>query len=126
MTLMDDFKKRTEEGLKTLKETAESIAFNVEKQAKIARKKMDVLKIQRRTQRVYAEVGEYVYGEYAIERPVTMETPFLKDRMVLISQLKAETREIENEIEEIRRAQPPRDLEGEAKEEPPAEDRPNE
>ncbi len=34
MTLMDDFRKKTEDGLKTLKETAEGIAFNVEKQAK--------------------------------------------------------------------------------------------
>lgn len=48
MTLMDDFRKKTEDGLKTLKETAEGIAFNVEKQAKIARKKMDVMRIQRK------------------------------------------------------------------------------
>ncbi len=108
MTIIDEFKKKTEDGLKTLKETAEGIAFNVEKQAKIARKKMDIMKVQRRIQKLYAEVGEYVYGEYAMERVVTLETPFLKDRLNAISQLKAEVREIEEEIEETRRTQPPK------------------
>jgi hypothetical protein len=107
MTLMDDFKKRTEDGLKTLRETAEGIAFNVEKQAKIARKKMDVMKIQKKIQKIYAEVGEYVYGEYFTERPISMESPFLKDRMTSISQMKAEVHDIEGEIEEVRATQPP-------------------
>lgn len=108
MTLIDDFKKRTEDGLKTLKETAEGIAFNVEKQAKVARKKMDILKLQRKVQKVYAEVGEYVYGEYAMGRLITVETPFLKDRMNSIAQMKAEVVDIENDIESIRKTQPPR------------------
>jgi hypothetical protein len=107
MTLMDDFRKKTEEGIKTLKETAEGIAFNVEKQARIARKKMDIMKVQKKIQKNYAEVGEYVYGEYAMERSIMLETPFLKDRMIAISQLKADIRYIEDEIEEIRRMQQP-------------------
>jgi hypothetical protein len=107
MTLMDDFKKRTEDGLKTLKETAEGIAFNVEKQAKIARKKMDVMKIQKKIQKIYAEVGEYVYGEYFTERAISMESPFLRDRMTSVSQMKAEVRDTEAEIEEVRATQPP-------------------
>ena len=107
MTLMDDFRKKTEDGLKTLKETAEGIAFNVEKQARIAGKKMDIMRIQRKVQKLYAEVGEYVYGEFAMERHIAMETPFLKDRMTAISEMKAEIREIEEEIEEVRRTQPP-------------------
>jgi hypothetical protein len=107
VTLMDDFRKKTENGLKTLKETAEEIAFNVEKQARIARKKMEIMKMQRRMQKVYSEVGEYVYGEYAMERPISMESPFLKDRMISISQMKIAVREIEDEIEEVRKTQPP-------------------
>lgn len=107
MTLMEDFKKRTEDGLKTLRETAEGIAFNVEKQAKIARRKMDVMKLQKRIQKLYGEVGEYVYGEYAMERPISMQGPFLKDRMTSISQLKVEVREIEAEVEEVRATQQP-------------------
>ena len=106
MALMDDLKKKTEEGLKTLRETAESIAFNVEKQANIATKKMDIMKIQRKIQKLYAEVGEYVYGEYALERSLTLESPFLKERMATISQMKVKIREIEDEIAQLRRMEP--------------------
>ncbi|MGA3174004.1 MAG: hypothetical protein ABSE25_06185 [Syntrophorhabdales bacterium] len=106
MTLMDDFRRKTEDGLKTLKETAEGIAFNVEKQAKIARKRMDIMRIQRKVQKLYAEVGEYVYGEYATERQVVMDSPFLSERMTAISILKAEAKDIEDEIEEVRGMQP--------------------
>ena len=119
MTLMDDFRKKTEDGLKTLKETAEGIAFNVEKQAKIARKKMDVMRIQRKIQKLYGEIGEYVYGECAMERQVSMESPFLNERVIAVSAMKAEIRDIENEIEETRKSQPPKQAEalsdGEAK-----------
>lgn len=107
MTLMDDLRRKTEDGLKTLKETAEGIAFNVEKQARIAGKKMDIMRIQRKVQKLYTEVGEYVYGEFALERPIAMETPFLKESMTAISEMKAEIREIEKEIEEVRSTQPP-------------------
>ena len=108
MTLMDDFRKKTEDGLKTLKETAEGIAFNVEKQARIAGSKMDVMRIRRKMQKLYAEIGEYVYGEFMLERQVAMEAPFLKDRMTAVSDMLAEIRRIEEEIEEARRTQPPR------------------
>ncbi len=108
MALMDDLKKRTEEGLKTLKETAGEIAFNVEKQAKIAKRKMDIMKIQRKIQKLYAEIGEYVYGEFTMTRPLTMEAPFLAERMAAVAEMKSEIREIEAEIEETRKVQPPR------------------
>ncbi len=107
MTLMDDFMRRTEDGLKTLRETASGIAFNVERQAKIAGKKIEVMRVRRMVQKLYAEMGEYLYGESVMERPITMEAPFLKERMVSISRLKSEMREMEEEIEEIRRTEPP-------------------
>jgi hypothetical protein len=105
MTIMDDLKKKTEEGFKTLKETAEDIAFNVEKQAKIARRKVDILKIQKRIQKINGEIGEYVYGEWVMERPVSFASPFLKDRMSSISEMKVDIRDLETEIENIRNTQ---------------------
>ncbi|HUJ90522.1 MAG TPA: hypothetical protein VLX12_10030 [Syntrophorhabdales bacterium] len=107
MTLMDDLKKTTEEGLKTLKETAGEIAFNVEKQAKIAKRKMDIMKTQRKVQKLYAEIGEYVYGEFTMQRPLSIEAPFLAERMATVADMKSEIREIEAEIEETRKVQPP-------------------
>jgi hypothetical protein len=103
MTIMDDLKKTTEEGLKTLKETAGDIAFNFEKQARIAKRKMDIIKVQRKIQKLYAEIGEYAYGEFAMARPLTMEAPFLAERMAAIAGMKSEIREIEAEIEETRK-----------------------
>jgi hypothetical protein len=108
MALMDDIKKTTEEGLKTLKETAGEIAFNVEKQARIAKRRMGIIKIQRKVQKLYAEIGEYVYGEFSMARPLTMEAPFLAERTAAVAEMKSEIREIEAEIEEARNVQPPK------------------
>jgi hypothetical protein len=108
MALMDDLKKGAEEGLRTLKQTAEEIAFSVEKQAKIARKKMDIMKIQRKVQKLYAEVGEYVYGEYAMERTLSVEAPFVKERVLSIKGMKEDISEIEQDIEDMKQMQPPR------------------
>ncbi len=121
MSLMDDLKKKTEDGLKTLRETAEGIAFNVEKQAKIAGRKMDLLRFQRKLQRLYAEVGEYAYGEFTAERPIQADDVFLKNRVALISAMKAEMRQIEAEIEEVRGTYPPgrEEKAGEEKSPPP-------
>ena len=107
MALMDEIKKRTEEGLKTLKETAGEIAFNVEKQAKLAKLKMEILKIQRKIQKLYTEIGEYVYGEFAMARPLIVEVPFLAERIAAIARMKVEIAEIEAEIDELRKLHPP-------------------
>jgi hypothetical protein len=108
MALMDDLKKGAEEGLKTLKQTAEEIAFSVEKQARMARRKMDVMKIQRKIQKLYAEVGEYVYGEFALDRTLSLESPFISERLLSIREMKEEILEIEQEIDEMKQSQPPK------------------
>ncbi len=117
MALMDDFVKKTEEGLRALKETAEGIALTVEKQAKIAGKKMEIMRIQRNIQKAYAEVGEQVHREYNEGGPLVVESPFLQERLTAVSQMKAEIKGIEEEIEAIRgpqsavREEPPEDEE---------------
>lgn len=109
MTLMDDLKRKTEEGFKTLKETAQDIAFNVEKQAKIGKKKyLDITKLKRTIQKLYGEIGEYVYDQFTSGRTPTMDSPFLKERVSAITRLSLEIREIEEEIEEIKRTSPPK------------------
>jgi hypothetical protein len=105
MTIMDDLKKKTEDGFKTLKDTAEDIASSVEKQAKIGRRKVDILKMQKRMQKVHAEIGEYVYGEWVMERAISFASPFLKDRMSSISEMKNDIHDLEIEIDRIRKDQ---------------------
>ena len=107
MPMMDDFMRKTGDGLKTLKETAEGIAMNVERQARVAAKKMDIMRIQKRIQKAYGEIGEHVYGEYAAERAVVVEFPFLKERLDAVSQMKAEILRIEEEIAIIRDVRAP-------------------
>jgi hypothetical protein len=105
MTIIDDLKQKTEVGFKTLRDTAEDIAVNIEKQARVGRRKVDILRIQKRIQKVNTEIGEYVYGEWVMERSISFASPFLKDRMTIISEMKIDIRDLETEIEDIRNTQ---------------------
>jgi dsDNA-specific endonuclease/ATPase MutS2 len=109
MAIIDELKKKTEEGLKTLKETAQDLAFNVEKQAKIGKRKyVDISKLQRSIHNVYAEIGEYVHDQFTSGRAPSMESPFLKERVSSITRMKLEIRDIEEEIDDIQKTQPPK------------------
>ena len=109
MALIDDLKKKTEEGLKTLKETAQDIAFNVEKQAMIGKKKyIDITKAQRNIQKLYVEIGEYVYDIFTSEKTVNKEDIYIGERIHSISKLKLVIRDIEEEIDKIQQTQPPK------------------
>jgi len=109
MPFIDDFKKKTEEGLRTLRETAQDIAFNVEKQAKIGKKKLiDITKIQRKIHTLYNEIGAYVYDEFTSRRPVTMDDGFIQERIQAITHLSEEIKDIEEEIDALQHAMPPK------------------
>lgn len=108
MAIIDDLKKKSESGFRTLKETAQDIAFNVEKQAKIGKKRyVDVTKIEKNINKLYGEIGEYIYEQFTCGKPVSIKDEFLKEKISAISALKVEVTEIEQEIEEIKRSQPP-------------------
>jgi len=109
MAIMDDLKRRTEAGLKTLKETAQDIAFNVEKQAVIGKKRyLDISKIQRNIHRTHAEIGEYVYDQFTSGKMVGKEDTFVKDRISAITRMRLEISDIEEEITDIQKTQPPK------------------
>ncbi len=108
MALIDDIRKRTEEGLKTLKETAQDIAFNVERQAMIGKRKyLDVTKLQRSIQRVNAEIGEYVYDQFTCDKSISSDDPFIRDRISSITRMRLTIRDIEEEIAELESSRPP-------------------
>ena len=108
MALIEDLKKKTEEGLKTLKETAQDLAFNVEKQAKIGKKKyIDMTKIQRNIQKLYMEMGLYVYEELSADKTIKKTDPYLKEKMSLIARMTLEIKDIEEEIDQIQKTQQP-------------------
>lgn len=107
MAIIDELKKKTEEGLKSLKETAQDLAFNVEKQAKIGKKKyVDISKIQRNIHNTYAEIGEHVYDQFTSGKTPSIENPILKEKISSITRMKLEVRDIEEEIDDIQKTQP--------------------
>ncbi|HNS14197.1 MAG TPA: hypothetical protein PKM08_02580 [Syntrophorhabdaceae bacterium] len=110
MALIDDLKKKTGEGLRTLRETAQDIAFSVEKQATIGKKKyIDITKARRSMEKLYAEIGEYVYDAFTSEKTVSREDGYIGERVLSISKLKLLIRDIEEEIDKIEKAQPPKE-----------------
>jgi SpoVK/Ycf46/Vps4 family AAA+-type ATPase len=109
MAPIDDIRKRTEEGLKTLKETAQDIAFNVERQAMIGKRRyLDAAKLQRSIQRVNAEIGEYVYDQFICGKLISSDDPFIRDRMSSITRMRLTIRDIEDEIAELEKSKPQR------------------
>lgn len=109
MATIDDWKKMAEDGLKVLKETAQDIAFNVEKQAKLGKKKyLDIAKIQRSIDKLFIEIGEYTYDEVTAGRNLSKDDSFIKEKTSAITHLRSEIDEIEVEIKEIQKTHLPK------------------
>jgi hypothetical protein len=109
MANIDEWKKMAEDGLKVLKETAQDIAFNVEKQAKLGKKKyLDIAKIQRSIDKLLIEIGEYTFDEITAGRNIGKDDPLLKDKTTAIIRMRLEVDAIEEEINEILHARPPK------------------
>ena len=107
MAIIDDLREKTEAGLKTLKETAQDIAFSVEKHAMIGKKKyLDIAKLQRNIQKTNSEIGEYVYDQFTSDKTVGKDDPFIKDRMNAITRMRLSIKDIEEEIENLQKTQP--------------------
>lgn len=106
MPVIDEIKKKTEEGLKTLREVAQDIAHSLEIKAKITKKKyVDITRIKREIREAYAEIGEYVYDQYLSGKQIDMETPFIKERVEEIERGKKRIKELEEEIEELKKTE---------------------
>jgi hypothetical protein len=109
MDIIDELRQKTEAGLKTLKETAQDIAFNVEKQATIGKKRyLDITKIQKKMQVTHAEIGEYIYDQYSAEKTISKDDPFISDRINSLTRMRFAIKDLEEEIEEIKKTHPPR------------------
>ncbi len=110
MATIDDWKKMAEDGLKALKETAQDIAFNVEKQAKLSKKKyLDIAKIQRTIDKLLIEIGEYAYDEVTAGRDLSKDDPIIKEKTSSITHMRSEIDAIEEEIHEIQLKRPPKE-----------------
>jgi len=102
MAGMDEVRKRTEEGFRVLREAAERIAFTVEREAKIGRKYLEIRRLKKEMEKVYSEMGAFVYEAILAKKAIEAEDPFLKDRVSLIERMRSEIARLEEEIREMR------------------------
>lgn len=102
MKNIEEFRKKTEEGIRILKETAERVAQRVEKEAKIGKKYLDIRRLKKEAERIYGEIGMYIYEEISSKKVINPEDPFLLEKFALIERIKKEIRELESEISALR------------------------
>ena len=106
MTIIDDLRQKTEAGLKTLKETAQDLAFSVEKHAVIGKKRyLDITKLQRNIQTLNCEIGEYVCSLAMCEKTIDYKDPYIAERINSIMKMRLSIKEIEEEIENLKKTQ---------------------
>ena len=106
MALIDDLKQKTEAGLKTLKETAQDLAFTVEKHAVIGKKRyLDKARLERSIQTLSCEIGEYVTDLYTSEKTIDRDDPYIGERVSEIGRLRVSITQLEEEIETIKKTQ---------------------
>lgn len=107
MALIDDLRQKTEAGLKTLKETAQDLAFTVEKHAAIGKKKyLDKAKLERNIQTLNCEIGEYVASLFTCEKTIDHDDPYIAERVNSIVKLRLSIAQLEEEIENMQKTQP--------------------
>lgn len=105
MAKIDELKEKVEEGLKVLCETVQDLTSDLEKQAKMGKKRyFDLSKIQRDLKRIYTEMGQYVYSELVTKREIRSDDPFFTDRVAAISRMKDAISAIEREIEAMKKS----------------------
>lgn len=102
MASIDEVRKRTEEGFRTLREAAERIASTVEREAKIARKYLEIRRLRKEMEKIYAEMGLFLYEVLLAKKTVDAEDPFLKERISLLERVKKEIGRLEEEIREMK------------------------
>jgi len=119
MALWDTVKKGAEEGLEALKEGITVFVAEAERQSKIFRKKVELSSVQGNVRSTFTRLGSSVYDLHNKGEREVFQNPDVKGMIDQIEGFKAKVREIEKEIEAIRKEEEPADSTPEAGKEPP-------
>jgi CRISPR/Cas system type I-B associated protein Csh2 (Cas7 group RAMP superfamily) len=103
MALWDTVKKGAEEGLEALKEGITVFVAEAERQSKIFRKKMELSSVQNSVRLTFTRLGSLVYDLYSKGEKDLTQNLDVKGMIDQIEGFKAKVREIEQEIESIRK-----------------------
>lgn len=103
MALWDTVKKGAEEGLEALKEGITVFVAEAERQSKIFRKKMELSSVQSNVRATFTRLGSLVYDLHSNGEKDLLQSLDVKGMIDQIEGFKAKVREIDQEIEAIRR-----------------------
>ena len=103
MALWEMIKKGAEEGLEALKEGVAIFVAEAEKKGRIIKKKVELSTVQNNVRRTFTRLGSGVYEIYARGEKDVFAQPEVKSLIDQIEGSKARVREIEMEIEAIKK-----------------------
>jgi hypothetical protein len=103
MALWDMIKKGAEEGLEALKEGVAILVAEAEKQSKILRKRIELSSIQNNVRKTFIRLGSAVYDLHQRGEGQVFNQEEVKVLIDQIEGYKARVREIELEIEAIKK-----------------------
>ena len=103
MALWDGIKKGAEEGLEAMKEGMAIFVAEAGKQGKIIKKRVELSSLQSNVRRTFIRLGSFVYDGHSRGEKGVLEKDEVKEWIAQIDQCKARVREIELEIEAIKR-----------------------
>jgi DNA repair exonuclease SbcCD ATPase subunit len=103
MALWDMIKKGAEEGLEALKEGVSVFMAEAEKQSKIIKKKVELAAVQNNVRRVFTRLGSIIYDLHGRGSQDIWSEEEVKNLINQIDGYKRRVREIEEEIEAIKK-----------------------
>lgn len=103
MALWDMIKKGAEEGLEALKEGVAVFMAEAEKQSKIIKKKVELAAVQNNVRKAFIRLGSVTYDLYGRGIQDVWQEEEVKNLINQIDGYKARVREIEEEIETIKK-----------------------
>jgi hypothetical protein len=122
MALWESVKKGAEEGFESLKESMTLFVAEAGKQGKIIRKRVELSAVQNNVRRAFIRLGTLTYDLHTRREPQVLDDTEIQDLIAEIDDYKARVREIELEIEAMKREEGSKKAsEATGKEKPPSE-----
>lgn len=103
MGLWDQIKKGAEEGLEALKEGISVFVAEAGKQSKIIKKRVELSAVQNNVRKTFIRLGSVIYDLHTRGEKEFQEDPEVKDLVAQIDEYRARVREIELEIEGVKK-----------------------
>ena len=103
MGLWDQIKKGAEEGLGVLKEGLAGFVAEAGKQSKIIKKRVELSAVQNNVRKTFIRLGSAIYDLHSRGEKGFQDDPEVKDLIAQIDEYRARVREIELEIEGVKK-----------------------